>query len=176
MKVTVRKVRLPVTLIFTGWSVYFNPGMADADPWAANTRPDDARDTRRFAICGIPYAIRFANENADAGGLAWLVRFELAIGAHSMMNICVVLQILLFTGPLPHVQTSATVTTFDWLFLVILKGALPFALMCWRRCQVAGRRRIMCHTHRYPYQISVSIGDETVQPCNVSRRSFWMER
>jgi len=58
-------------------------------------------------------------------------RLELAIGAHSMMNICAVLQILFFTGPLPHMQASATVTTFDWLSLVILKGALPFALMCW---------------------------------------------
>jgi uncharacterized protein len=58
-------------------------------------------------------------------------RLELAIGAHLMMNICVVLQILFFTGPLPHVQTLTTVKTFDWLSLVILKGALPLALMYW---------------------------------------------
>jgi len=54
-------------------------------------------------------------------------RLELAIGAHSMMNVCVILQTLFFTGPLPHVHIPAT--TLDWYTLVILKGALPFALM-----------------------------------------------
>ncbi|RKE23927.1 CAAX prenyl protease-like protein [Paraburkholderia sp. BL23I1N1] len=58
-------------------------------------------------------------------------RLELAVGAHTMMNICAALQILFLTGPLSHMQTSATVTTFDWFALAVIKGALPLALMYW---------------------------------------------
>lgn len=54
-------------------------------------------------------------------------RLELAIGAHSMMNVYATLQILFLTGPLPH--TPIPETTLDWCALVILKGALPFAVM-----------------------------------------------
>jgi membrane protease YdiL (CAAX protease family) len=54
-------------------------------------------------------------------------RLEIAIGAHSMMNVCVTLQLLFFTGSLPHVQNP--LTTLDWWIIVILKGALPYALM-----------------------------------------------
>lgn len=58
-------------------------------------------------------------------------RLEFSIGAHSMLNTCVVLQTLFLTGPMPHFQTSATVTTFDWFVFTLLKGALPLALMYW---------------------------------------------
>jgi uncharacterized protein len=54
-------------------------------------------------------------------------RLELAIGAHLMTNVCVALQLLFFTGPLPHAQIPAT--SLDFWSLVILKGVLPFALM-----------------------------------------------
>jgi membrane protease YdiL (CAAX protease family) len=54
-------------------------------------------------------------------------RLELAIGSHSMMNVCVTLQTLFLTGPLPGVHIAAT--RFDWYILVVMKGALPFALM-----------------------------------------------
>ncbi len=54
-------------------------------------------------------------------------RLELAIGAHSMMNICSTLQALFFTGALPHVQSP--VTTLDSLSIVILRGAIPYALI-----------------------------------------------
>jgi membrane protease YdiL (CAAX protease family) len=54
-------------------------------------------------------------------------RLELAIGAHSMMNICVTLQLLFFAGPLPHAQVPAT--TLDTWTIIVLKGALPCALM-----------------------------------------------
>lgn len=54
-------------------------------------------------------------------------RLELAVGAHSMGNICVTLQLLFFTGPLPHMHTQ--VTMLDWSALIILKGILPYALM-----------------------------------------------
>ena len=54
-------------------------------------------------------------------------RLELAVGAHSMMNICATLHILFFTGPRLLAHTPAA--TFDWCVLLILKGALPFALM-----------------------------------------------
>lgn len=57
-------------------------------------------------------------------------RLELAVGAHTMLNICVALEMLFFTGTW-HTQTSAPVMTFDWVFLVVLKGTLPFALMYW---------------------------------------------
>ena len=57
-------------------------------------------------------------------------RLELAIGAHTMLNISVALNMLFFTG-LPHIQTSVQATTFDWVSLVVLKGVLPFALMYW---------------------------------------------
>ena len=54
-------------------------------------------------------------------------RLELAIGAHLMTNVCVALQLLFFTAPLPHAQIPAT--SLDFWSLVILKGVLPFALM-----------------------------------------------
>jgi len=54
-------------------------------------------------------------------------RLELAIGAHSMMNVCATLQILFFTGPLPQAKVPATM--LDWCTLVILKGALPLVMM-----------------------------------------------
>ncbi len=57
-------------------------------------------------------------------------RLELAVGAHTMLNICVVLEMPFFTGTW-HTQASAPVMMFDWVFLVLLKGALPFALMYW---------------------------------------------
>ncbi|KFG94226.1 hypothetical protein GQ56_0127340 [Burkholderia paludis] len=56
-------------------------------------------------------------------------RLELAIGAHSTMNICVVLKLLLFTGPVHHMQVATTITTYDWISLAILKGALPLGAM-----------------------------------------------
>jgi membrane protease YdiL (CAAX protease family) len=64
-------------------------------------------------------------------------RLELAIGAHSMLNICVALERLFFTGQ-PHASTSVPTTTFDWLFLIVLKGVLPFALMYWFLQQTNG--------------------------------------
>ncbi|MEQ5840687.1 CPBP family glutamic-type intramembrane protease [Paraburkholderia acidicola] len=54
-------------------------------------------------------------------------RLELVIGVHSMMNVCVALQLLFFTGPLPHAQIPAT--PFDFWSLLILKCVLPIALM-----------------------------------------------
>ena len=54
-------------------------------------------------------------------------RLELAIGAHSMMNVCATLQLLFFTGP-PS-PTTIPATTLDFWIIVILKGALPYALM-----------------------------------------------
>jgi uncharacterized protein len=54
-------------------------------------------------------------------------RLELAIGAHSMMNVCATLQPLFFTGLRPRAHIPATM--LDWCTLVILKGALPYALM-----------------------------------------------
>jgi len=54
-------------------------------------------------------------------------RLELAIGAHSMWNVCATLLLLFCTGPMPHGLTPPT--TLDWWALVILKGALPYALM-----------------------------------------------
>ena len=54
-------------------------------------------------------------------------RLELAIGAHTAMNVWVTLQALFFAGPLPHVQNP--LTTLDWWIIVILKGTLPFGLM-----------------------------------------------
>lgn len=57
-------------------------------------------------------------------------RLELAVGAHSMLNICVALEMLFFTG-LPHTKISVASTTFDGIFLVGLKGVLPFVLMYW---------------------------------------------
>jgi uncharacterized protein len=56
-------------------------------------------------------------------------RLELAIGAHSMMNVCATLYRLFFMGHLPHAKIPET--TLDWCTLVILKGVLPFALMYW---------------------------------------------
>lgn len=56
-------------------------------------------------------------------------RLELAIGAHSMANVCVTLQALFFTGPLPHAQSP--VTSFDSWSIVILRGVIPYALMYW---------------------------------------------
>jgi hypothetical protein len=43
------------------------------------------------------------------------------------MNICVTLQLLFFTGALPHAQIPAT--TLDTWTIIVLKGALPCALM-----------------------------------------------
>lgn len=54
-------------------------------------------------------------------------RLELAIGAHSMMNVCAMLQALFFTGALPHVQNP--VTLLDSWSIVILRGVIPYALM-----------------------------------------------
>jgi uncharacterized protein len=54
-------------------------------------------------------------------------RLELAIGAHSMANVCVALNLLFFTGPFPHAQIPATL--LDFWTLIALKGVLPFALM-----------------------------------------------
>jgi membrane protease YdiL (CAAX protease family) len=54
-------------------------------------------------------------------------RLELAIGAHSMMNVCAMLQALFFSGALPHVQSP--VTTLDLWSIVILRGVIPYALM-----------------------------------------------
>jgi len=54
-------------------------------------------------------------------------RLELAIGAHSMWNVCATLQLLFFTGLMPHGQIPAT--TLDWWAVVIQKGARPYALM-----------------------------------------------
>lgn len=54
-------------------------------------------------------------------------RLELAVGAHTMMNICAMLSSLFLTGPLPPPRTTATL--FDpWIFFT-LKGLLPFALV-----------------------------------------------
>ncbi|NPT40506.1 CPBP family intramembrane metalloprotease [Paraburkholderia sp. 1N] len=57
-------------------------------------------------------------------------RLELAVGAHAMLNICVSLEMLFFSGGW-HTQTSAPVTTFDWFALAAIKSGLPFALMYW---------------------------------------------
>jgi uncharacterized protein len=54
-------------------------------------------------------------------------RLELAIGAHSMMNVWATLLLLFFTGSRPHVQV--TTTTLDLWTHIILKEVLPFALM-----------------------------------------------
>jgi len=54
-------------------------------------------------------------------------RLELAIGAHAMINVCVTLQLLFFTGFAPHVQFLTP--TLDFWTLIVLKGALPFTLM-----------------------------------------------
>lgn len=54
-------------------------------------------------------------------------RLELAIGAHSMLNICAMLQSLFFSGLPPHGLVAPT--TLDWSIMIILKGALPYALM-----------------------------------------------
>lgn len=54
-------------------------------------------------------------------------RLELAIGAHSMMNVCATLSLLFFTGPESHTQILAT--TLDLWTILILKSVLPYALM-----------------------------------------------
>jgi uncharacterized protein len=54
-------------------------------------------------------------------------RLELAIGAHSMANACVALNLPFFTGPFPRAQIPATL--LDFWTLIALKGVLPFALM-----------------------------------------------
>lgn len=54
-------------------------------------------------------------------------RLELAIGAHSIMNVWVTLQTLFLTGPLPFVDHE--ITTLDLWSLVILRGAIPYALL-----------------------------------------------
>jgi uncharacterized protein len=63
-------------------------------------------------------------------------RLELAIGVHSMMNVCAALQALVFTGVLPHVQSP--VTALDSWSIVILRGVLPYALMYWLVHKTAG--------------------------------------
>lgn len=54
-------------------------------------------------------------------------RLELAIGAHSMMNVCATLYSLFFMGPLSQARIPAT--SLDYWSLVVLKGVLPFVLM-----------------------------------------------
>ncbi len=54
-------------------------------------------------------------------------RLELAIGAHSMLNVCATLQSVFFAGSLPHGLIPPT--TLDWSIIIVLKGALPYALM-----------------------------------------------
>jgi uncharacterized protein len=54
-------------------------------------------------------------------------RLELAIGAHSMLNVCATLQSTFFAGALPHGLIPPT--TLDWSIIIVLKGALPCALM-----------------------------------------------
>ena len=44
------------------------------------------------------------------------------------------------------------------------------------RCQVGGYRSSVRYMRSYPYQITVLIASETVQPCHVPRRSFSMAR
>jgi uncharacterized protein len=54
-------------------------------------------------------------------------RLELAIGAHSMLNVFATLQSLFFTATLRPMHIPATMS--DCCAMVILKGVLPFALM-----------------------------------------------
>jgi uncharacterized protein len=63
-------------------------------------------------------------------------RLELAIGAHSMMNVSVALLALFFTGALPYVQSP--VTTLDSWSIVILRGVLPYALLYGLVCITRG--------------------------------------
>jgi uncharacterized protein len=58
-------------------------------------------------------------------------RLELAIGAHSMMNICAMLMPAFLTGSHTHgsVITHSLGLEFDAYVFVVLKGVLPFALM-----------------------------------------------
>jgi membrane protease YdiL (CAAX protease family) len=79
----------------------------------------DLREKMLMVVCSLGFSALSLRDQ----------RLELAIGAHSMMNVCVTLQSLFFTGPLPHAQIPETGTTLDWYTLVILRGALPCALM-----------------------------------------------
>jgi uncharacterized protein len=54
-------------------------------------------------------------------------RLELAIGAHSMMNVCATLNRLFLTGSPPHVHIPET--TLDLCALLILHEVLPVALV-----------------------------------------------
>ncbi|RKE23926.1 CAAX prenyl protease-like protein [Paraburkholderia sp. BL23I1N1] len=54
-------------------------------------------------------------------------RLELAVGAHSMMNIWVTLTPMFFTGS--HSNTHILIP--DAIVFALIKGALPFALMYW---------------------------------------------
>jgi membrane protease YdiL (CAAX protease family) len=62
-------------------------------------------------------------------------RLELAVGAHSMMNICAMLQSVFFAGSLSYAPASAALSAhtpafvFDGFSIAILKGVLPFVLM-----------------------------------------------
>jgi membrane protease YdiL (CAAX protease family) len=77
----------------------------------------DLREKMLMVVCSLGFSALSLRDG----------RLELAIGAHSMMNVCATLQSLFFTGPLPHAQVPSTM--LDWCTLVILKGALPFVLM-----------------------------------------------
>jgi membrane protease YdiL (CAAX protease family) len=85
-----------------------------------------------FAAAHTQYDFRTkAQMMFDSVGLSALClrdrRLELAIGAHSMMNLCVALQLLFFAGPLPHGQSPAT--SFDIWSIAILRSVLPYAMM-----------------------------------------------
>lgn len=77
----------------------------------------DLREKMLMVVCSLGFSALSLRDQ----------RLELAIGAHSMMNVCATLQSLFFTGPLPHAQVPATM--LDWCTLVILKGALPLVMM-----------------------------------------------
>ncbi len=85
-----------------------------------------------FAAAHTNYDFRTkAQMMFDSLGLSALClrdrRLELSIGAHSMMNLCVALQLLFFTGPLPHMASLAT--SFDIWSIAILRSVLPYAIM-----------------------------------------------
>jgi membrane protease YdiL (CAAX protease family) len=72
-------------------------------------------------------------------------RLELAIGAHSMMNVCVTLQALFLTGPLPFVDHAIT-TTLDLWSIAILRGAIPYALL-YGLAQITGAWFVPAEAH-----------------------------
>jgi uncharacterized protein len=77
----------------------------------------DLREKMLMVVCSLGFSALSLRDQ----------RLELAIGAHSMMNVCATLQPLFFTGLRPRAHIPATM--LDWCTLVILKGALPYALM-----------------------------------------------